>query len=239
MQTDIPAIRNVIRMLYKSAEVPQPSVENCIVPLGELVESTNITCTELTSLTNRLAMEFLLREGGLLEPFDAPDTDLLAGFLYVNANFGSIFVERTDLLVRRRFSVAHELGHYILHFRPLLDAIAFQHEPTLTGITDAFPQSPEETEPDVLPAGVVLTQSIGSDLMLPPLDQMEREANQFAAELLMPVSVVQDLVKKYTPTFHDKDLVWRLATDMLVSQSAMDWRLRNLGLLPPKTNRSN
>jgi hypothetical protein len=48
----------------------------------------------------------------------------------------------------------------------------------------------------------------------------------------MPENVIHDLVSRYVPVFQGGDLVWRLATDMLVSQSAMGWRLRDLGLLP-------
>lgn len=239
IHVNISDLHDAIQMLYASTDVTPPSVNHTIAPLSEIVGSTNLTCTELTNLTNRSAMEFLLREGALLEPFDTSDSEHLAGFLYANTTFGSILVERADLLVRRRFSVAHELGHYVLHFRPLLAGIASQHEPALTGITDAFPRSPEDTELDVLPTGVVLTQAATSDVLLPPLEQMEREANQFAAELLMPADVVQGLVRRYAPTFQANDLIWRLSTDMLVSQTAIRWRLRSLGLLPPQTNRSN
>lgn len=231
-QANVSIIRDAIEMLYLSTDVSHPSADCAIAPVSELVENTNVTCTELVKLTDRLAMEFLLREGGLIEPFDTSGNEPLAGFLYVNSNFGSIFVEQTDLLVRRRFSVAHELGHYVLHFRPLLDAVASQNQFTITGIVDAFPQSPDGTEPDAFLSGIVSAQSINAHLELPPVEEMEREANKFAAELLMPENVIHDLVSRYVPVFQGGDLVWRLATDMLVSQSAMGWRLRDLGLLP-------
>jgi Zn-dependent peptidase ImmA (M78 family) len=61
---------------------------------------------------------------------------------------------------------------------------------------------------------------------------MEREANQFAAELLMPQPLVTELVARYAPQFQGEDLVWRLATELLVSRAAMRWRLKGLDFLP-------
>jgi IrrE N-terminal-like domain len=55
------------------------------------------------------------------------DVDVaLAGFLYAwpyrNAVWGCLLVEQNDIVERRRFSAAHELGHYMLHFRPAIQA---------------------------------------------------------------------------------------------------------------------
>ncbi|WP_417585373.1 ImmA/IrrE family metallo-endopeptidase [Pelagibacterium sp.] len=54
----------------------------------------------------------------------------------------------------------------------------------------------------------------------------EREANNFAAELLMPAEVLQWLIQK-------KDLtsITALAQALNVSGAAMEYRLKNLGLL--------
>lgn len=62
-----------------------------------------------------------MQQGVMVENPDMMGHDELAGFLYVNTSYGCIFVEANDRLTRRRFSVAHELGHYLLHFLPLLE----------------------------------------------------------------------------------------------------------------------
>ena len=60
---------------------------------------------------------------------------------------------------------------------------------------------------------------------------MEREANEFAAELLMPVEVIRELVTHYAADCLGDDLIWRLSSEMLVSRAAMRWRLRELSTL--------
>jgi Zn-dependent peptidase ImmA (M78 family) len=61
---------------------------------------------------------------------------------------------------------------------------------------------------------------------------MEREANQFAAELLMPAAACRALVERFWPTFGRRAdvLTRRMANEFLVSQAAMKRRLFNLGL---------
>ena len=135
--------------------------------------------------------------------------------------------------MRRRFSVAHELGHYLLHFLPLIASGAFVDEYELVEITEALaPSSPEE-DADDLPLGQVLISMQTERLPpLPPYEQMEREANEFAAELLMPVEVIRELVTHYAADCLGDDLIWRLSSEMLVSRAAMRWRLRELHALP-------
>ena len=92
---------------------------------------------------------------------------------------------------RRRFTIAHELGHWVCQvlegrWRPLFCR-------------------------DVEPAGSGY----------PP---EEREANVFAAELLMPEPAVRD-------AFREDDSIEVAATRFGVSSAAMHWRLYNLGLV--------
>lgn len=228
----LPTVRDAIDALYRAAELPLSMDNNSVVPLGELIGNYNLTCTEITSLTSRSAIDFLLKRGGVVEPPVELSDESLAGFLYVSPSFGSIFIERGDLLVRRRFSAAHELGHYLLHFRPLLDAAKSDDEPLLIEAMDALPFSGSDLEPDALPASkVTLSETSDYSRLLPPIEQMEREANEFAAELLMPEPVVRELAGKLSADYQGEDLIWRMATDMLVSVAAMRWRLRALGLL--------
>lgn len=235
-----PTVAMAIAQLYEETGVPLPTPDQCIVPLGDLVGNYNLTCTELPKLTGETAAEFLVRQGSILAPPENVDGEKLAGFLYATAMHGSIFVERGDRMTRRRFSIAHELGHYLLHFRPYFASLAADDEARSLGAMETFPSGEEEAEPHQLPQGdVVLNGSGKGAAFVPSIQQMEREANQFAGELLMPVDVIAELVNRYSPEFRGSDLIWRLATDMLVSRAAMRWRLRDLGLLIAPDNELN
>lgn len=230
-------IDHAINELYAMTGALRPSLRCPTVRLAELIGAFNLTCSELDGLTQARAAQELARRGALMEE-KGGNTEPLAGFLYAVADYGSIFVEQDDPVSRRRFSAAHELGHYLLHFRPLFDQAEDGAE--LLEVFEALPRGDEDSEPDELPYGQILFPMPERQApRLPPLAQMEREANQFAAELLMPSELVRELTTRARRYFSDEDLVWRLATDLLVSRAAMRWKLRSLGLLPYEAVRWN
>ena len=102
---------------------------------------------------------------------------------------------------RRRFTVAHELGHLLLHRNEDLH------------IDERFP--------------------IGfrSELSSKALDAAEIEANQFAAELLMPERLVRADVAGLSEVPDIEKAISRLAQRYEVSEQAMTIRLSVLGLL--------
>jgi Zn-dependent peptidase ImmA (M78 family) len=226
------SIEAVIAELYRIADIPRPTGTQGVVLLGELIGGYNLTCAEIVGLTSEAASNFLLRRGAILEPVDNTNQEPLAGYIYVNKTSGHIFVERDDFLVRRRFSVAHELGHYLLHFMPWIASGAFEDEYETVEITEALtPSSPEE-DADDLPLGQVrISQQTECLPQFPSYGQMEREANEFAAELLMPMEVIRELMLHYAADCRGDDLIWRLSSEMLVSRAAMRWRLRELHAL--------
>jgi Zn-dependent peptidase ImmA (M78 family) len=223
------SISEAIAELYAETGVAQPSARRPIVRLSEAVRALNLTCLEVPGLTRDVAARLLAERGGLQDEDGGERQSPLAGFLYAVGEDGSIFVEESDPVVRRRFSVAHELGHYLLHFRPLLARLSAEVGAPVEAL-DAFPQTESESEPDAQPEGQIVLPLIYDEAhSLPPLPQMEAEANRFAAELLMPAGLVMQLAAHYGAYFGDDDLVWRLANEFLVSRAAMRWRLRNLG----------
>lgn len=236
-------IINEIHTLYLKTMVAMPTLEHCITPLSELISQCyGLTCKEVDKLTSQNAIGHLLKGGGLVNVPDAVEVsrEPLAGYLYSTPNFGCIFVEQSDLIVRRRFTIAHELGHFLLH-RPLL--VRFDNEVEqffIESLKLGEQASSLNDDVDEMPLGQV-THNLPASVhgVMPTFDEMEKEANEFAADLLMPELVVRALIESYVPHFLDDDLVWRLATDMLVSRTAMRIRLQYLKLLPPLTSQLN
>lgn len=222
-------MQDAILALYAETAVPQPTLRRPIVRLSELIHSLNLTCLEVGGLTRDAASRLLAERGGLQDEDGGERQSPLAGFLYAVGADASIFVEEGDPVTRRRFSVAHELGHYLLHFRPLLTELSARTGEPVEAL-EAFPKADSESDPEGQPEGqIVLPLLFEEAQRLPPLAQMEEEANRFAAELLMPSGLVMEMARQYGAFFGDDDLVWRLANELLVSRAAMRWRLRTLG----------
>lgn len=104
---------------------------------------------------------------------------------------------------RRRFTIAHEIGHLLLHV-PALHQVFYDRPGDIREIEEA----PDGEE-------------------LPALRRREREANVFARELLMPEPLVAE--QAHATGFN----LPALANRFEVSVPAMRLRLRILKLLPP------
>jgi Zn-dependent peptidase ImmA (M78 family) len=114
----------------------------------------------------------------------------------------TIVVNQAHSTVRKRFTVAHELGHLRLHgfTSPHADRgfkVRFRSERASDG-------------------------SIAEEI----------EANQFAAEILMPAHLLlarlSELEVEYAPDIQDEDSIAKLAEEFRVSQQALSIRLSNL-----------
>jgi Zn-dependent peptidase ImmA (M78 family) len=97
---------------------------------------------------------------------------------------------------RRRFTLAHEIGHWVCHCAEAARPAPILCRPSQVGGEGG--------------------------------DPLEREANVFAAELLMPAAVV-------AAAFGRGVAAPALAAELRVSEIALAWRLYNLGLVaaPP------
>ena len=93
---------------------------------------------------------------------------------------------------RRRFTIAHEIGHWVLHRDDIADCV-------ITRTIDRVPRAREEAKT--------------------PEQIREREANRFAAELLMPEDRIHAAVAE-----HGADVVDQAAR-FDVSALSMAWRL--------------
>ena len=126
--------------------------------------------------------------------------DSVSGMLVIKDGRGIIGVNQNHHPNRRRFTMGHELGHYLLHGKK---AKVF---------VDASP--------------VVFRDQASSDGM----QSQEIAANSFAAELLMPEDAVRKYVEDKLVDVYDDATIRRLAARFGVSVQAITIRLIRLGL---------
>jgi Zn-dependent peptidase ImmA (M78 family) len=132
----------------------------------------------------------------------SPTREDVSGALVVKGGAAFIAVNGAHHENRQRFTIAHEIGHYYLHD---------------TGERTHFDE-------DFRVYGRNKNSSQAND-------PQEIEANQFAAELLMPQKFL--LVDFSGNRGERVEIVAKLARKYKVSPQAMEYRLANLGLLVP------
>ena len=131
----------------------------------------------------------------------SPLDDELSGMIYVNEGTPIIGVNALHHPNRQRFTIAHECGHLVLHKPQITKEVH---------VDKAFPMLMRDS---VSAAGV---------------DEMEIEANLFAAELLMPKAMLAKALDNEPFDIDDESTVSALARSFKVSPSAMRFRLGNL-----------
>jgi Zn-dependent peptidase ImmA (M78 family) len=137
-------------------------------------------------------------------PGDLGEDEDLAGFLYMSGPFGRVFVNADDPVTRRRFTAGHELGHFVLHREILGGKVSLGDSPATV----------IEVEDESAAA-------------------MERQANRFAVELLMPATVCRARAEAFRKTYGvcpRASFAYHLASELVVSPEAMRYRLRELGV---------
>lgn len=133
--------------------------------------------------------------------------DKLSGFLYRDAKAARAVIgaNRSHHPNRMNFTIAHELGHYLLH-----EAESVHLDERKSGYTL---QKRDENS------------ATGENIN-------EREANLFAAELLMPARYLEkDLKGKHVDLLADSDFLKELAQKYGVSVQALTIRLDYLGYI--------
>jgi Zn-dependent peptidase ImmA (M78 family) len=129
--------------------------------------------------------------------------DDISGFLYRDEGQAVIGINTHHAPVRQNFTTAHELGHLLLHDQEQLH------------IDHSF--------------RVRLRSGASSE----GTDEAEREANLFAATLLMPKEFLEeDLQNEEYVDLLDDDFLHGLARRYGVSAQALVNRLKNLGYIP-------
>jgi Zn-dependent peptidase ImmA (M78 family) len=128
----------------------------------------------------------------------------VSGVLILDNGNGLIGFNSSETKVRQRFTIAHEIGHFMLHCgdqdRLFVDnkhtyRVEFRDANTRTGT-----------------------------------DIKEQQANAFAAALLMPTKFLLKEIDEHHLDMADEDSLLHLAEKFEVSTMAMSFRIANLGL---------
>lgn len=131
----------------------------------------------------------------------SPLDEELSGMVYIKDGKPIIGVNALHHPNRQRFTLAHEIGHLVLHREEISKAIHVDKD---------FP--------------MLMRDSVSSN----GIDEMEIEANLFAAELLMPESFLAKSLEGQSFDIDDDSVVGTLGKLYKVSTSAMRFRLGNL-----------
>lgn len=130
----------------------------------------------------------------------------ISGILYSENGKTKIGYNEKESEVRQRFTMAHELGHYVLHLNEN------QNKMFLDNVKVMFrKQAVTRIEKN-----------------------QEREANIFAASLLMPEILVNKRFEQYTSNnqlLTHEEIISKLAKEFKVSEVAMTYRLMNIKLI--------
>ncbi len=166
----------------------------------------------------RRIVEELLEKNGITEPpipvekiseecglsVIRRNVESISGFIIRGEGKAVIGVNSSNPIVRQRFTIAHELGHYLIH--------------------------PPGTNDVHIDSGFEIR--FRDDLSSQGTDTSEQEANFFAAELLMPQQFIQsDLENAGKIDLENGEFLEGLAQRYEVSNQALLIRLANLGVL--------
>lgn len=139
---------------------------------------------------------------------DEHKDESLSGFIFIDNEKKIIGINSKNSKKnkeRKRFTVAHELGHYFLH--------TFGNSKTYVDTRESVGIRFRDHE-----------SSKGTNIE-------EVEANLFAAELLMPLNFLQQEIDKAKPLSCVEELIEKMASKFEVSQQAMTIRLSSIGLI--------
>lgn len=143
--------------------------------------------------------------GAVVVPYELGEE--VSGVLVVEGNKGTIGYNNSNSRVRQRFTIAHELGHLMQH-------VDFNNNPKEFFVDKDF------------------IVKFRSDKKYSPREiTQEREANAFAAAILMPQKFIMDELKKSKYRgLNENSLIEHLARVFEVSVPAMTYRLSDLNI---------
>lgn len=174
----------------------------------EMLERANAMTrpVDLKPILDELKLELMLN----------PMADGYSGYLAIDKRV--LVVNKFHPPVRRRFTIAHEIGHYDLHRREQDADYVFLDR------NDYFRDGQEEV--------YFRSSQLGAADY-----RMEVEANAYAAALLMPEKLLEQYLEQNAGKIDlsKPEGTKKIAQAFNVSRLAMGYRLSNLGLAPRPT----
>lgn len=169
--------------------------------ISKRIETCTITLLQKFGINELpIPIKKLAKEMGLtVRPHDFGPN--VSGMLMIDKGKGIIGYNPLEPVVRQRFTIAHEIGHYELH-RVGNEIFVDNHFKAL--FRDKKSSTGEE--------------------------QREREANAFAAAILMPKDKLEEKIKEMDFDLGDETAIKELAKIFEVSIQAMSFRIPDLGL---------
>lgn len=142
--------------------------------------------------------------------------DEMSGFIKIHGDSAAIAVNQDHHIFRQRFTAAHELGHYILHRNSDAEQTFIDNSFSKTIIDKRKSSARKVFNRDA-------TSAMGTQ-------RQEIEANRFAGSILMPESIIEEIVSRFKIDITDEFDMKRLSDKFTVSTQAMTHRLTNLGI---------
>jgi Zn-dependent peptidase ImmA (M78 family) len=133
----------------------------------------------------------------------SPLDEELSGFVYIKDGVPIIGVNSMHHPNRQRFTIAHEIAHLQLHRQFITNAVHVDKQ---------FAES-------------ILKRDTSSAT---GTERREVEANQFAAALLMPSDILDQLLEDSPIDVEDDSSIEQWAKQFVVSKAALQYRIRNL-----------
>ena len=132
----------------------------------------------------------------------APFDDELSGMVHIKDGVPIIGINSLHHPNRQRFTIAHELGHLELHRQMITSNVHVDKE---------FPALMRDS-----------SSATGKE-------RIEIQANQFAAELLMPRVMLEQALAGIRSDIDDDGPIEELAKKFRVSKQALEYRIRSRG----------
>ena len=164
---------------------------------------TSKVSTILRSIPNLalpIDIEGLAKSRGI-QVIPYPLSDDVSGLLAIQNGKATIGYNLKEPIPRRRFTIAHELGHYELH-----------RDQNHLFVDKQF-----------------IYRSVNSG-DTPVTQAMEQEANAFASAILMPTDLLRKEIQKIDLNLMDDKAIENLANLFQVSTTAMSIRISGLGM---------
>ena len=134
----------------------------------------------------------------------SPLDEELSGMIYIKDDVPIIGVNALHHPNRQRFTIAHEIGHLAMHRDQLSNTVHVDKQLV-----------------------ILMRNQVSSTGQ----EQMEVEANRFAAELLMPTDVFEKVLLDTPVDIDDEKPLLELSRKFKVSKQAIEFRIRNLSPL--------